>query len=212
MPGTLQITLMNFCLLDSLKESCSSCLVTYQTFFMKAWNVYFFPTCSLHVFVCVGVRGKWTCLQMWSEFFNRIELIPSLRNVFSHFWEKAEKQRTFSLFLLNCRLRSCRYKCGEVFDSVLFVWQDLTIPLMFAIEKQKINSLITDAWSFCRWPLRSLTRLSWMLSTWRRSTGKFRSWRCWTTPTSSSSTRWVSSFRASYLLLDFLCLLFLQVA
>lgn len=31
-----------------------------------------------------------------------------------------------------------------------------------------------------------------MLSTWRRSTGRFRSWRCWTTPTSSSSTRWVT--------------------
>lgn len=49
--------------------------------------------------------------------------------------------------------------------------------------------------SFCcgRWPSRSSTRPDWTLPTWRKFTERFRLWNCWTTPTSSNSTRCVLS-------------------
>lgn len=67
------------------------------------------------------------------------------------------------------------------------------MTLLCVIKKLIVYSCVVDAW-FCRWPLRSSTRPSWMPSTWRRSTEKCRSWKCWTTPTLLSSTRWVSGF------------------
>lgn len=47
---------------------------------------------------------------------------------------------------------------------------------------------------FCRWQSRSSTRPDSTLPTWRKFTERFRLWNCWTTPTSSNSTRCVFSF------------------
>lgn len=75
------------------------------------------------------------------------------------------------------------------------VWPHLNVDLIIFFNLH----FKSDFPSYClrRWPSRSLTRQDSTLLTWRKSTERFRLWNCWTTPTSSNSTRCVFSLSSA---------------
>lgn len=188
-------------------QECWSCVCDLHTYKTLRVCVYIqrgpcLPLLYLHVIFhhCSNCMFVFDCFWMFQH-----KLYLSIYLVFLSMLSKLKRTQCLILLLGKYLITVCTSVCerGEVFRIAHQVWWARTMTLLYVIEKPTDNSCIAVARSFYRWPLRSSTRPNWMLSTWRRSTGKFRSWRCWTTPTSSSSTRWVFSLSACYLLKNF---------